>query len=66
MVLAFIGVKLILEALHHDGVPWAPQIPIVVSLAVIVGTLAVTTVASLLKSAALKREEAQLTSDQKR
>ncbi|TMR98985.1 TerC family protein [Nonomuraea basaltis] len=51
VVLAFIGVKLIMEALHHDGVSWAPEIPILVSLGVIVGTLAVTTVLSLLKSA---------------
>ncbi|MEV1174154.1 TerC family protein [Nonomuraea sp. NPDC049784] len=51
VVLAFIGVKLILEALHHDGVSWAPKIPILVSLGVIVGTLAVTTVLSLIKSA---------------
>ncbi|WP_336204639.1 TerC family protein [Nonomuraea sp. LPB2021202275-12-8] len=51
VVLAFIGVKLILEALHHDGVSWAPQIPILASLGVIIGTLAVTTVLSLLKSA---------------
>jgi tellurite resistance protein TerC len=49
VVLGFIGVKLVLEALHHDGVPWAPEIPILVSLGVIVGTLAVTTVASLVK-----------------
>jgi tellurite resistance protein TerC len=50
VVLAFIGVKLILEALHHDGVSWAPEIPILVSLGVILGTLAVTTVLSLIKS----------------
>jgi tellurite resistance protein TerC len=49
-ILAFIGVKLILEAAHHHGVAWAPEVPILVSLAVIVGTLAVTTVASLAKS----------------
>jgi TerC family integral membrane protein len=49
-ILAFIGVKLILEALHHHGVAWAPELPIIVSLAVIVGTLTITTVASLLKS----------------
>jgi len=49
-ILAFIGVKLILEALHHHGVAWAPEIPIVVSLGVIVVTLTVTTIASLLKS----------------
>jgi tellurite resistance protein TerC len=49
-ILAFIGLKLILEAAHHHGVAWAPEIPILVSLGVIVGTLAVTTVASLVKS----------------
>ncbi|WP_033341888.1 TerC family protein [Catenuloplanes japonicus] len=51
VILAFIGVKLVLEALHHDGVSWAPEIPILVSLGVIVGTLAITTAASLWKSA---------------
>jgi tellurite resistance protein TerC len=50
VVLAFIGVKLVLEALHHDGVGWAPELPILVSLGVIAGTLAVTTIASLAKS----------------
>jgi len=50
VVLGFIGVKLILEALHHQGVGWAPEIPIVVSLAVILGTLTTTAVASLVKS----------------
>jgi len=49
VVLGFIGLKLVMEALHHDGVAWAPVIPILVSLAVIVGTLAVTTAASLWK-----------------
>jgi tellurite resistance protein TerC len=60
IVLGFIGVKLILEALHdnnlsilNNGQPitWAPHIPIALSLAIILGTLAVTTVASLVKSA---------------
>jgi tellurite resistance protein TerC len=55
-VLAFIGVKLVFEALHtnhaswiNNGEPveWAPEIPVIVSLAVVVGTLAVTAVASL-------------------
>ncbi|MPZ84598.1 MAG: TerC/Alx family metal homeostasis membrane protein [Actinophytocola sp.] len=49
VVLGFIGLKLVLEALHHDGVEWALEIPILVSLGIIVGTLAVTTVASLVK-----------------
>ncbi|BCB76815.1 TerC family protein [Phytohabitans flavus] len=57
LILAFIGVKLVLEALHHDGVHWAPEVPISVSLGVIVGTLAVTTVASLVKS---RRDERRL------
>jgi tellurite resistance protein TerC len=46
-ILAFIGVKLVLEALHTYDVSWAPEIPIWLSLAVIVGTMAVTTAASL-------------------
>jgi tellurite resistance protein TerC len=55
-LLLFIGVKLILHAMHENTIPfinggepisWAPDIPIWVSLLVIVGTLAVTTVASL-------------------
>jgi tellurite resistance protein TerC len=51
IVLGFIGVKLILEAAHHHGVHWAPEIPIWVSLSVIAATLGVTTILSLMKSA---------------
>jgi tellurite resistance protein TerC len=55
-LLLFIGAKLILHAMHENTLPfvnggehvgWAPDIPIWVSLAVIVGTLAVTTALSL-------------------
>jgi tellurite resistance protein TerC len=58
-VLAFIGVKLILEALHTNSLPflnggepfeWAPEVPIWLSLTVIVVALGVTTVLSLMKS----------------
>jgi tellurite resistance protein TerC len=49
-ILAFIGVKLVLEALHAYEVSWAPEIPIWLSLAVIAGTMGVTTLASLLKA----------------
>ena len=49
VILAFIGVKLILEALHGEGVTWAPEIGIIASLAVIVVVLGVTTALSLLK-----------------
>jgi tellurite resistance protein TerC len=65
-VLAFIGVKLFLEALHTnalgfinggDGVSWAPEIPIWLSLLVILGTLGVATVASLMKSSRDKKRE---------
>ncbi len=61
VILGFIGVKLILEALHTNTVPfinggepveWAPEIPISVSLGVIVTVLALTTVASLLRTPA--------------
>ena len=56
VLLAFIGVKLFLHAMHENTLPfvnggehisWAPDIPIWVSLVVIVGTLAVTTGLSL-------------------
>ena len=59
VILAFIGVKLILHALHENTLPFIndgeglhgiPEVPIWLSLVVIVGTLLVTTVASLLKS----------------
>ncbi len=57
VILAFIGVKLILHALHVNELPfinggehvaWAPEIPTFVSLAVILGTIVIATVASLL------------------
>jgi len=54
VILAFIGVKLVLHALHHyhlaEWAPWAGEVPIWVSLMVIVVTLTVTTIASLIKS----------------
>ncbi|WP_431922551.1 TerC family protein [Nonomuraea jabiensis] len=49
-ILGFIGVKLILEALHASHVSWAPEIPIWVSLSVIGATMVITTVASLIKA----------------
>lgn len=57
-VLFFIGVKLLLHALHENEVPFinggepvaVPQIPTLLSLAVIAVTLFVTMVASLIKS----------------
>ena len=65
-LLGFIGVKLVLHALHENELPfvnggehveWAPEIPIWLSLLVIVGTLAVTTVASLVSAGGLTEEE---------
>ncbi|MEN3304483.1 MAG: tellurite resistance protein TerC [Micromonosporaceae bacterium] len=59
VVLGFIGVKLILEALHDNDLPfinggrpisWAPHIPIWVSLLVIIVTLGIATLASLTTS----------------
>jgi tellurite resistance protein TerC len=59
VLLGFIGVKLILHALHENTLPFVnggeqvtgvPDLPIWVSLTAIVGILAVTTVASLVKS----------------
>jgi tellurite resistance protein TerC len=59
VVLGFIGVKLIMHAVHENTLPFinggepvhaVPEIPIWLSLAVIVGTLVVATVASLAKT----------------
>jgi len=55
VVLAFIGVKLILEALHESGFSWAPEVPIWLSLSVIAVTLTVTTVASVIKARNLEK-----------
>ena len=65
-ILAFIGVKLVLEALHlnelgfingGEHVPWAPEIPIWLSLLVIIGTLVLTAGLSLWKTARDDRAE---------
>ncbi|MEU5866668.1 TerC family protein [Nonomuraea sp. NPDC047529] len=58
-ILGFIGVKLIMEALHASGVSWAPEIPIWVSLTVIGSTMAITTVASLIKARMMSGEGEQ-------
>jgi tellurite resistance protein TerC len=59
VILAFIGVKLIMEALHTNELPfinggehveWVPEIPIWLSLTIILGVLIVATVASLVKT----------------
>ncbi|RZT79973.1 tellurite resistance protein TerC [Micromonospora violae] len=66
VVLGFIGVKLVLEALADNNLPfinggehvgWAPHIPIWLSLLVIIGTLGVATAASLIKSSRDRRRE---------
>ncbi|MCW2767416.1 MAG: Integral rane protein TerC [Nocardioides sp.] len=66
VLLGFIGVKLILHAMHENEfsfingghhIAWAPDIPIWLSLVVIIGTLAVTAVVSLLASARMSAAE---------
>jgi tellurite resistance protein TerC len=67
VILAFIGAKLVLEALHTNDLPFlnngdpvpVPEVGILVSLGVIVGVLAITTVASLLKT---RRDDNAVTS----
>ncbi len=65
-ILLFIGVKLVLHALHENELPFinggenvpVPEIPTLLSLGVIVATLVITTVASLYKTRVLdKRTE---------
>jgi tellurite resistance protein TerC len=72
IVLGFIGVKLVLEALHTNSLPfvnsgepfeWAPEIPIWLSLLVILTTLAVTTALSLIKSGRDRRSSVLPPSD---
>jgi len=59
IILGFIGIKLILEAIHENSLPfinggepiaWAPTIPIWLSLSVIIGVMALAVVASLYKA----------------
>jgi tellurite resistance protein TerC len=54
VILAFIGIKLVFHALHEyhlaDWAPFGGEIPIWLSLTVIIVTLTITTVASLVKS----------------
>ena len=59
VILAFIGVKLVLHAMHVNELPfinggepmlWAPEIPIWFSLLFIAATIVVATVASLAKT----------------
>jgi tellurite resistance protein TerC len=59
VILAFIGVKLMLEALHENTLPFinggehidaVPTIPIWLSLSIILGVLIIATVASLMKT----------------
>ncbi|MBB6403145.1 TerC family protein [Arthrobacter sp. AZCC_0090] len=76
VILAFIGVKLVLHAMHVNELPfinggqhieWAPEIPTYVSLAVIIGTIAVAVVASLLSPAATKSKlDARLEEDSRK
>jgi tellurite resistance protein TerC len=65
VILGFIGIKLVLEALHESGLPFfnegqplpsVPTVGIELSLGVIVGVLVVTTVASLLKARKIPAE----------
>ncbi|HKU29054.1 TerC family protein [Arthrobacter sp. NyZ413] len=76
VILAFIGVKLVLHAMHVNELPfinggqhieWAPEIPTYASLAVIVGTIVVAVVASLLTPAASKSKlDARLEEDSRK
>ena len=58
IILAFIGVKLILHWAHTDIDERIPEIPTPVSLAVILGVLAIVTVASLLRTRRAPEERA--------
>ncbi|MFJ5553095.1 TerC/Alx family metal homeostasis membrane protein [Streptomyces sp. NPDC093225] len=57
VILGFIGVKLVLHALHESGVH-VPEISVPFSLAVICGVLVVTTITSLIASKKQAQEQA--------
>jgi tellurite resistance protein TerC len=72
VILGFIGVKLVIHALHENELPFVnggehvtavPEIPTWLSLAVILLTLVVTTVASLVRN---RRDQARARRDQAR
>ena len=68
IILAFIGVKLFLHALHENELPFinggqhvpVPEIPTLLSLGVIIVTLIITTAASLYKTRADERRDQSL------
>ncbi|MEJ3404172.1 TerC family protein [Rathayibacter sp. YIM 133350] len=72
-ILAFIGVKLVLHALHTNELPfingghhveWAPEIGTWTSLIVIIASMALATVASLIKAGADARRRGTKLSDE--
>jgi tellurite resistance protein TerC len=71
-ILGFIGVKLVLHAMHANELPfinggepieWAPEIDTWTSLAVIIGSMAVATVASLIRMRAVSKKARVLEGD---
>ena len=71
IILAFIGVKLILHALHENELPFinggehvpVPEIPTLLSLGVIIVVLVITTVASLYKTRVKDKKDAEIGQD---
>jgi tellurite resistance protein TerC len=59
VVCAFIGAKLILEALHDNGVRWAVHLPAWLSVTVVVAILLVTVIAGSAGQAAERRRQRQ-------
>ena len=66
VILGFIGVKLVMDALHENTLPFInngqplhgmPEVPIWLSLSIIIGVLVITTVASLWRSRRLAARE---------
>ena len=71
IILAFIGVKLILHALHENELPFinggehvpVPEIPTLLSLGVIIVVLVITTVASLYKTRVKDKKDPEIAQD---
>jgi tellurite resistance protein TerC len=49
IICAFIGIKLVLHALHGSGVGWAPEIPAWLSVTVVAAVLLITVTAGILR-----------------
>ena len=56
IICAFIGIKLVLHALHGSGTEWAPEIPAWLSVIVVAAVLLITVLAGIIRSGRATRQ----------